>query len=222
MLLATHALTERGSQINIDADGQVLLGRARAVFELQPQQLQRGFAVANRGERDVWATTTVTAVPRAPLPAANRRYTVERSFFTLDGEKADLGKLRQNDRVVVWIEARGFNEADRQSNADVAIMDLLPAGLEIEGLLRRVDEDGNTQFKFLGALSKLATREARDDRFVAAAKIGDLAEPEIRTGYVARAITPGRYVLPAVQVEDMYRPELFARSAAGRVDIAPR
>jgi alpha-2-macroglobulin len=126
MLLATHALTERGSQINIDADGQTILGRARAVFDLQPQQMQRGFQVANRGERDVWATSTVTGVPRAPLPAANRRYTIARSYFTLTGEKADLTKLRQNDRVVVWIEVGGFNAADRQVNADVAITNRPP------------------------------------------------------------------------------------------------
>ena len=110
----------------------------------------------------------------------------------------------------------------RGAAADVAVMDLLPAGLEIEAVLRRMDDDGNTAFKFLPTASKLATREARDDRFVAAIRVSDLDEPEARMGYIARAITPGRYVLPGVQVEDMYRPELFARSAAGRVDIAPR
>ncbi len=222
MLLATHALAQRGSQINVDADGQAILGRARAVFDLAPAQLQRGFAVANRGEREIWATTTISGVSKTPLPAGNRRFTVKRSFLTLQGEPADLATLKQNDRVVVWIEAAGFNDADRRAGSDVAIMDLLPAGLEIEGVLRRLDEEGNSQFKFLGPISKLATREARDDRFVAAVRVGDLDEPVVRTGYVARAITPGRYVLPGIQVEDMYRPEFFARSAAGRIDIAPR
>ena len=88
-------------------------------------------------------------------------------------------------------------------------------------MLRPVDESGATRFPFLGALSRFAVIEARDDRFVAAARARSLEEPALRIGYVARAITPGSYVLPAVQVEDMYRPELFARSAAGRVAIAP-
>lgn len=222
MLLATHAMTQRGAPITIEADGQGVSGKARALFDLQPAQLQRGFTLVNRSDRDVYATTTISGVARNPLPAANRRFTVERTFHTLAGEKADLTKLRQNDRVVVWIEVGGFTDADKRAAADVAVMDLLPAGLEIEAVLRRMDDDGNTPFKFLPTASKLATREARDDRFVAAIRVSDLDEPEARMGYIARAITPGRYVLPGVLVEDMYRPELFARSAAGRVDIAPR
>ncbi|MEY4681870.1 MAG: hypothetical protein RLZZ276_3519 [Pseudomonadota bacterium] len=221
MLLATQAMAERGGRINVDAAGEAVMGRSRASFELQPEQLRRGFRLENRGERDVWATTTVSWVPSSPLPAASRRLTIRRTHWTLSGERADLSKLRQNDRVVVWIEVGGLTEADRQANADIAITDLLPAGLEIEAPLRRVDDEGATQFRFLGTLSRFAVVEARDDRFVAAARGGELTEPALRIGYVARAITPGRYILPAAQVEDMYRPELFARTAAGRVDIAP-
>jgi hypothetical protein len=32
-------------------------------------------------------------------------------------------------------------------------------------------------------------------------------------------VTPGSYVHPAATVEDMYRPERFARTAAGRLEI---
>jgi uncharacterized protein YfaS (alpha-2-macroglobulin family) len=207
--------------VNVDVAGTPVIGRSRAFLELQPDQLRRGLRIENRGPRDAWATTTVSYVPSSPLPASSRRLTIRRTHWTLSGERADLSKLRQNDRVVVWIEVGGLTEADRQANADIAITDLLPAGLEIEAPLRRVDDEGATQFRFLGTLSRFAVVEARDDRFVAAARGGELTEPALRIGYVARAITPGRYVLPAAQVEDMYRPEVFARTAAGRVDIAP-
>jgi uncharacterized protein YfaS (alpha-2-macroglobulin family) len=38
---------------------------------------------------------------------------------------------------------------------------------------------------------------------------------------MARAVTPGNYVLPAAQVEDMYRPGVFARTDVSRMRIAP-
>ena len=48
--------------------------------------------------------------------------------------------------------------------------------------------------------------EFRDDRFVAAVKLGwggsDLF-------YRARVVTPGQYTVPPVFVQDMYRPEVF-------------
>ena len=53
-------------------------------------------------------------------------------------------------------------------------------------------------------------QEYRDDRYVAA-----LAVPahEVRhLLYLARAVTPGRYVVPPAQVESMYRPEWQAYS----------
>ena len=34
--------------------------------------------------------------------------------------------------------------------------------------------------------------------------------------YLARATTPGDYALPAARVEEMYRPEIFGRTEAGR------
>jgi hypothetical protein len=32
-------------------------------------------------------------------------------------------------------------------------------------------------------------------------------------------VTPGRYVVPAATVEDMYRPHLSARTAMGQVEV---
>ena len=54
--------------------------------------------------------------------------------------------------------------------------------------------------------------EARDDRFVAADLRGS-------GSLYRRAVTPGRYTLPAA-VEDMYRPGVMARTAASGVRIA--
>ena len=181
--------------IDVVADGAELRGRARALIALGAEQAARGIPLVNRGTRDVWATTTTSYVPAAPLPAANRRLTLSRAHYTLDGRPANLAALRQNDRVVVWLEIGGLTDLDREAKADLALADLLPAGLEIEAPLRPVDEDGTTRFAFLGKLGRAALVEARDDRFVAALRAQDLEGDRHGFGYVARAVTPGRYVL---------------------------
>jgi uncharacterized protein YfaS (alpha-2-macroglobulin family) len=38
--------------------------------------------------------------------------------------------------------------------------------------------------------------------------------------YVARAVSPGRYVLPQAFVEDMYRPDRYGRTATGAVEVS--
>ena len=45
---------------------------------------------------------------------------------------------------------------------------------------------------------------------------------EVGDADVVRAVTPGSFVLPAVNVSDMYAPRVYARSGMGNVAIAPR
>ncbi|WP_366936259.1 hypothetical protein, partial [uncultured Nitratireductor sp.] len=45
---------------------------------------------------------------------------------------------------------------------------------------------------------------------------------KFRLAYVVRAVTPGVYTHPAASVEDMYRPQLSARTATGFMEILGR
>lgn len=53
--------------------------------------------------------------------------------------------------------------------------------------------------------SAVKHQEFRDDRYIAAIDV----QPEQHTTllYLARAVTPGKYLLPAPQVESMYIPQ---------------
>ena len=82
--------------------------------------------------------------------------------------------------------------------------------------------------------------EFRDDRFVAAFDFfgsgdrrrgrrnadGDEESREpasaATVAYLVRAVTPGSFVHPAATVEDMYRPDRFARTASGRLDVTAK
>ena len=64
-----------------------------------------------------------------------------------------------------------------------------------------------------------AHTEARTDRFVAALnrKQGDPLEYSV--AYSMRAVSPGKFTLPAATVEDMYRPGLAARTDQTSVEV---
>ena len=40
--------------------------------------------------------------------------------------------------------------------------------------------------------------------------------------YIVRAVTPGRFALPAANVSDMYAPRIYGRTEMGSVTIAPK
>jgi uncharacterized protein YfaS (alpha-2-macroglobulin family) len=40
-------------------------------------------------------------------------------------------------------------------------------------------------------------------------------------GYVVRAVSPGKYVLPQAYVEDMYNPSRYGRTGTGSVEVRP-
>jgi uncharacterized protein YfaS (alpha-2-macroglobulin family) len=150
-------------------------------------------------------------------------YTIDKNVFRLDGTAADLAGIRQGDRVVVVIS--GQPEGAR--NYPTVLVDLLPAGLEIETLLGPEDGAGATSydgsirngpFSWIGSISYTQVQESRDDRYVASANL----RGAFRYAYIARAVSPGRYTMPAAQVEDMYRPGVMARTSTGTIRIAPR
>ncbi|MBX9942483.1 MAG: alpha-2-macroglobulin family protein, partial [Reyranella sp.] len=188
--------------------------------------IARGVRIRNEGDRAVWMQVTARGVPREPLPAASSGLSVNRQFLTLGGQPADLAQVRQNDRLIVSLAGRnlegGYHEA--------ALLDLLPAGFEIESVL---NEETAKSFPFLPKISETRIAEARDDRFFAAFDLGrrpyrslwDLPGAPVNSyhvAYIVRAVTPGSFALPAVNVSDMYAPRVFARSAMGRVTVAPR
>ena len=99
------------------------------------------------------------------------------------------------------------------------IVDYLPACLEIEkSILSNNHQLGS--LKWLGKdLSTLTHFEARDDRFVAALNLS--SKDKYTVAYLVRAVTPGTYTYPAPFIENMYRPNIYARGSVGTLNVAP-
>lgn len=226
MLRAAYALTKQRVPLDILVNGIPVQPRDGAI-RLSPSlaQLDSGITIANRGDASVWRTISVQGTPAAALPAEADGLTLKKTVWTLSGTPADLSSVKQNDRLMIVLEGQMTNNFYRQ----MAALDLLPAGLEIESTVS-VDE-GKT-YSWLDTLSDTTVEDARDDRFVAAFTIGSQDQekpdpkkplpppPTFRLAYIARAVIAGSFTMPAGNVSDMYAPQIHARTDMGTINIS--
>jgi len=96
------------------------------------------------------------------------------------------------------------------------IVDLLPAGLEIETV--NVDDSlfGLPEGMSWTDSDKLFVK-GRDDRYVAALRLS--GGEGFRLQYLVRAVTVGTYTFPAPYAENMYRPDQFTRGKVSRLEV---
>ncbi|MGE0725274.1 MAG: MG2 domain-containing protein [Alphaproteobacteria bacterium] len=219
LLLAAHAVARSGGPMTVAIDN----GPARALnrsLQIRPRidAAADRITVSNRGDDPIWRTLSVSGVPAAIRPAEQQGFVLERKFHRPDGKPADLARVRQNDLIVVVVSGE---RADTDTDAAEALLvDLIPAGFELENAAL-VGGRGAHEFGWLPDLSEVSHVELRDDRFVAGMTLTK-SSAAFTVAYLMRAVTPGRYVQPASYLEDMYRPERFARTAVETVTIERR
>jgi uncharacterized protein YfaS (alpha-2-macroglobulin family) len=211
-LLAARALDKGDDGISLEVNGASHSGGYRASIA-GDALLDHPVVLTNNGSDPVTAAVTTVAAPSTPLPATSEGFTIARTYYTLDGEEANVSEATQNERYVVVLEV---TETDDWP-AELLITDLLPAGFEIDNP-SLVDSAQLANFDWIGE-TETAHLEFRNDRFVAAITRGSDVNDPITLAYVVRAVTPGTYDHPAANVEDMYRPQFFARTATGRMEV---
>ncbi len=170
--------------------------------------------VTNSGEQPLWLRVDASGYPQsAPLPA-NNVLQIERHILGTDGKSKSLDSLRSGDLVLVWLQVKASN-----SVPDALVVDLLPAGLELENQnlangSASTEQSGGEVQNLLNQMQQASIKhiEFRDDRFVAAVAV-DEYQP-VTLVYLARAVTPGTYQVPQPMVESMYVPQWRATGAA--------
>ncbi|MBS0363205.1 MAG: alpha-2-macroglobulin family protein, partial [Proteobacteria bacterium] len=229
LLRAARAMFAAVGPTSIQASGVTPMGANRyGVGRLADARL------VNAGRAAIWRTVTVSGLPTTPPPADAQGLRLEKRFLTLNGAPADLSSLKQGEKLIVRLSGQSGDQRSMLTVVD----DALPAGLEIEAVLKpadaqgaasnREDSDDNAasdrkaapgRFAFLGKLAEPQLQEKRDDRYVAALKL-EGAEPFV-LAYVVRAVTPGDFFAPGAEARNMYRPSVNAHTAPGRLKIAP-
>jgi uncharacterized protein YfaS (alpha-2-macroglobulin family) len=146
-------------------------------------------------------------------PAANG-LEIQREVLDRDGKAVDLNAVRQGDLLVMKTKVR----STRGAIANVAVVQLLPSGLEVENPRLETTEqlpwitDNNFPLAYL---------DLRDDRILVFA---GLVPPDSWQTYytLVRAVAPGKFRLPPVEAEAMYDPTLRAAGERGMVEVKVR
>lgn len=135
---------------------------------------------------------------------------VRRRYLNEKGEPADAKNVRQGDLLVVEVTIEN-PDPDQQN---FAFVDLLPSGLEIEN-------------PRLGASNPMAWMpdpkihpdyiDVRDDRLVFYTRY--LAAKPAHFYYGVRAVTKGKFIVPSIRGEAMYRPDIQSLASSGEIEI---
>ena len=212
IFLAGVALETRFSkewQASLELEGAINTIKKSGSFaqKYDAKQLQQGLELTNLTDADLYAEIDYLGHSTvAPKPMASKNLSIHRDYFDTKGNPVNPAKLKVGDLVLV-----GLRVGSAWRAPDVLVVDLLPAGLELENQnlnhaikLDEIQVDGQT-VKYWMERTKVVHKEYRDDRFVAAIDAGYGNSSYLY--YLARAVTPGTYKVPAPLVEDMYRPE---------------
>jgi uncharacterized protein YfaS (alpha-2-macroglobulin family) len=198
-------------------DGRPLVSR-----ELGVAELRRGVSVVLQGEGPFWVSEDVSGTPTSAPGVREDPIRIARAYYRLDGTLFEGGKLKEGETLVakLTIEAK-------EAMPDALVVDLLPAGIEIEnlalgdrGALGELVLDGITLNQREYA-AEVRHEEFRDDRYVAALKLYGGTPASLF--YLVRAVSPGRFVVPPPTIEDMYRPRLqgIGRSLPETLEVTP-
>jgi uncharacterized protein YfaS (alpha-2-macroglobulin family) len=215
MVLAARALARDRAGMALEVAGETRRGPLYRSF--RGSDLAGGpVRVTNNGDNTVQAVVSVIGAPVTPEPAADKGFSIERFYYTLDGERAEISKVTQNERFAVVLKIT----EGQPTFGRIIVADYLPAGFEIDN--PRLVSSGDT-----GTLSWIEDpkdpthSEFRDDRFTAAFDRASGDKAVFTVAYVVRAVSPGKYVLPQAYVEDMYNPSRYGRTGTGSVEVRP-
>lgn len=187
------------------------IGGTSAVFrELTVQNLQSGFKLKNNVNENLWVELALTGNPIKLLPPKDDIIKVSRIMYTPDGKAISNRPLKVGETVIMHIKV--------SANAEIGngmVVDRIPAGLEIENTNIVKGEQMNA-VKFDGIDPSEAMKdprikhvEFRDDRFVSAAQFDKTI---LNLFYRMRVVTPGKFVVPPLYADDMYRPDIYGSS----------
>ena len=231
MLLAAKSIAEQASNATLTVNGAAHQGKF--MQSLKADALKAGpVTIENTGDTATKAVISVIGSALTPEPAASKGFTIDRSFYSMDGKKFEMksamggaSTIAQNERFVVVLKVDAPDVGGR-----ILLVDRLPAGFEIENP-HLVDSGDVKTLDWLKTTRTPEHTEFRDDRFVAAFDFfgsesrqrsdDDNREPAktATVAYLVRAVTPGVFVHPAATVEDMYRPDRYARTASGHLTV---
>lgn len=153
-------------------------------------------------------------IPLSPdIKEFDQELVVRRRYLDRRGQPIRYDQFQQGDMIVAEISAKAVTE----DMDNVIILDMLPAGFEIENP-RLESRAGIPWIKDTGYRPDYM--DIRDDRMLIFAALP--RQQERKFYYALRAVSVGDFVLPAVAAEAMYDPEKASVANSGRVKVIGR
>jgi uncharacterized protein YfaS (alpha-2-macroglobulin family) len=175
-------------------------------LKLEGALLASPLSLHNEGTEPVYQQLTISGYPQQAPVAGGENLSIRREYLGMNGQPLNLRALASGDLVLVHLAVSA-----KQRVPDALVVDLLPAGLELENqnLAQSAASLENASSKVKEwresmQNASLKHQEFRDDRYVAAMNLDGYGTTHLL--YLARAVTPGTYRVPPPQVESMYRP----------------
>ncbi|MCY1542839.1 putative lipoprotein YfhM [compost metagenome] len=182
------------------------LNNAQPGIKLEGSQLAAPLSLNNPGSDPLYQQLTLSGYPVKAPAAGGENLSVYREYLGMDGSPLDLGALQSGELVLVHLAV-----AAKQRVPDALVVDLLPAGLELENQnlaqsAASLEDASSTVKEWQKSMQNTGIKhqEFRGDRYVAALVLNGYDTSHLL--YLARAVTPGSYRVPPPQVESMYRP----------------
>ena len=172
----------------------------------------------NEHSRPLFYSVTQSGFDRLPAPASSQGLEIARDFISLEGKA--LKTITVGDEFLVRLRIRAQNKGQYEQ---LALVDLLPGGIEPIPVIREdhddhseADYDSSVLTHITGPWS-LDYDNLRDDRLLLYGMLHDSGVAELH--YKVRAVSAGRFTVPAAYLQAMYQPELFAITALGELVI---
>jgi uncharacterized protein YfaS (alpha-2-macroglobulin family) len=175
------------------------------------------------GEGEAYYTLRLNHAPQEPdLDPRQAGFALTRTYSPADGRSLPSGETPTFKRGdLVKVEVTLLVPSTRHW---VALEDRLPAGLEpinfrLPSAPRQVKEllDRGHKLEEYYRRYWYEHREIRHDRVAVFARV--LGEGAYTFSYLARAVTPGRFIAPGPKAEEMYSPEVFGRGNGTYVHV---
>ena len=140
---------------------------------------------------------------------------LKRTFHNANGKELNLTDGSAAFGKVVYIKIAVTNKTNEPIH-NIALVDRIPSGWEIEN--PRLGRSQATSWFSMRSKWNTDYMNIRDDRIEL---FGKLKAKETRFWlYAVRAVTSGQFVMPPVEAEAMYDPEIWAREP-GRNVVVP-
>lgn len=189
---------------------QALSATGSHIQEVSPGDTATGVKLKNTAKEKLFAELSISGHPVKTPATKSDAIALTRTLYDADGDLLPSRPLKVGETVIVHLKAK-----TRYRIPNGLVVDKIPAGLEIENLnIVQGEGLGSVTIGDLNPAQVMADRriqhvEFRDDRFVAAVRL----EGETNLFYRAKVVTPGRFVVPPLYAEDMYRPEVYGLSS---------